>query len=163
MVSTMAKVKCGFCKEFIEKSSAFSAGLSYYCDSDHWASKAFPQSKCVGKKMPSKASVAYRAKKQAKPKSGMDREEILHRDNYSCRRCGESADLAVHHVVYKSESANKEWQDEPSNLITLCNSTCHLKIVHGNKKKYQPLCLQIIWLTYVENNSIITIKDLDGS
>lgn len=148
----MAKMRCNFCKDYIDKTDAYNAGFSNYCSRDHFDQKRFQRPKPKIKKSSAKAKPS---------KSVVPREEVFKRDNYRCRFCGGGENLAVHHIHYKSEAANKPWQDQPSNLLSLCNSTCHLKIVHGNKKKYQPLCLQIIWLTYVENNSKILIKDLE--
>lgn len=51
------------------------------------------------------------------------REQVLKRDNYTCRECGKNRDeviLAVHHIDYDKNNNNEE------NLITLCFS-CHAK------------------------------------
>jgi 5-methylcytosine-specific restriction endonuclease McrA len=45
------------------------------------------------------------------------REEVLKRDNYRCRRCGQELEgLTVHHVVYRSHGGTHD----PENLVTLC-------------------------------------------
>ena len=151
-MNDMAKVRCNFCKTYIDKSVAYNAGFSNYCSRCCFEQKRFQGPKLRAKKTPAKVN-----------SSKFPREEVLRRDDYRCRFCGQKENLAVHHVHYKSEVKNRPWMDSPANLISLCNGTCHLKIVHGDKKKYQPLCLQIIWLTYVENNSRILIKDLDDA
>lgn len=49
---------------------------------------------------------------------------ILERDDYSCKLCGSTDKLHVHHIKY----TGKAWEAPDENLITLC-SCCH-KIVH---------------------------------
>lgn len=45
-----------------------------------------------------------------------------------CQACGRGKDVEVHHIVPFSKAPELEL--EPSNLITLCASPCHL--VHGH-------------------------------
>lgn len=72
---------------------------------------------------------------------------VLARDNYKCRLCGNDNryELELHHIYYRSQS--KDLIDEPDNCIMLCGNfsknKCHMK-VHNNKKKYQPLLLEIV-------------------
>ena len=148
----MSKVKCSLCKTYVNKDSAIYNGFSYFCSNEHLLEKRIKLNK--GKQNNTTKVASTRNDKV------FDRQRILKRDRYRCRLCGQRNNLAVHHIIYKSSYANKKYQDEPSNLITLCNEPCHLTIVHGNKKKYQPLCLQIIWLTYINNNRYITINKL---
>jgi len=141
----MAKVRCGFCKTFIPKEGSVPYGLSHFCDTDCLTNKRFEI------KTPKK-SIKKNVKKKTKQNKSLSdetRQEVLRRDGYKCRFCGTQEDLCIHHVVYKSDPKNKPWQDQRSNLLVLCNQICHLKKVHGNKKKYQRLCLQIIWLAEV--------------
>ena len=60
---------------------------------------------------------------------------VLSESNYKCALCGSFMFLELHHIVYRSE--NKSLIDNPDNCIMLC-SNCH-RLVHSNKKKYQPL------------------------
>lgn len=60
---------------------------------------------------------------------------VLSESNYKCALCGSFMFLELHHIVYRSE--NKSLIDNPDNCIMLCSS-CH-RLVHSNKKKYQPL------------------------
>ena len=53
--------------------------------------------------------------------------------------CGKP-NIELHHIYYRSE--RKDLIDDPSNCIMLCNE--HHKLVHSNKKKYQPILLEII-------------------
>lgn len=46
----------------------------------------------------------------------------------NCQACGRDRDLDVHHIVPVKD--NPDLELEPSNLITLCGSPCHL--VHGH-------------------------------
>lgn len=48
--------------------------------------------------------------------------EILSRDEFTCKMCGDSEEtLHVHHIAYKSYNP---WETENNLLITLCKS-CH--------------------------------------
>lgn len=72
------------------------------------------------------------------------REEILKRDNYTCRHCGKTnCMLQVHHKYYNKYPDNSyppPWDYPNEALITLCNE-CHkkeheLKIIKTYYKKY---------------------------
>ena len=65
--------------------------------------------------------------------------EVYERDKGCCRLCYKT-NIELHHVYYRSE--RKDLIDEPSNCIMLCYK-CH-KLVHSNKKKYQPLLLELL-------------------
>lgn len=67
-------------------------------------------------------------------------ETVLIRDNYSCRLCGSTYWLALHHIVYRSEDKTKI--NDVDNCIMLCK-TCH-DLVHSDKRKYQPILLKNI-------------------
>lgn len=72
--------------------------------------------------------------------------EVYERDNGRCRLCGASDNLQLHHIYYRSE--RKDLIDDPSNCLMLCHrdfskNKCH-RLVHSNKKKYQPILLEII-------------------
>lgn len=55
------------------------------------------------------------------------REAILHRDNYTCQRCGKkNCRLEVHHIKFKSDGGT----DDEENLITLCED-CHKGVHDG--------------------------------
>ena len=64
--------------------------------------------------------------------------KVYERDNGMCRFCG-SKNIELHHIIYRSES--KALINEPNNCIMLCNE--HHKLVHSNKKKYQPMLLEM--------------------
>lgn len=57
-----------------------------------------------------------------------------------CKLCSKNNTLVLHHILYRSQ--RKDLIDEPSNCIMLCND-CHL-LVHSNKKKYQPILIEIM-------------------
>lgn len=61
--------------------------------------------------------------------------KVLERDKNSCRLCGTSQNLQLHHIVYRSEDTNLI--NEISNCIMLCVK-CH-NLVHSNKHKWQPI------------------------
>lgn len=70
--------------------------------------------------------------------------KVFERDNGCCRLCGKSQNLCLHHIIYRSKS--KALIDVPSNCIMLCME-CHL-LVHSNKRKYQPILLEIVKKEY---------------
>ena len=68
--------------------------------------------------------------------------KVIERDKYKCRMS--SIDecegwLELHHILYRSQ--RKDLIDEPTNCIMLCEK--HHKIAHSNKKKYQPMLLEM--------------------
>lgn len=65
--------------------------------------------------------------------------EVYERDKGCCRLCNK-INIELHHIKYRSEA--KDLIDEPSNCIMLCFD-CH-KLVHSDKKKYQPILLEIV-------------------
>lgn len=150
------KVRCGNknCKEYIEKDSAIHSGINYYCDDS--CLHARPLSK-------RKTSAAKRTtKKRRKTKPTLPStvtESVLSRDGHSCRYCGGTQNLAVHHIYYRSEWKNKPWENERSNLILLCNDH-HLNVIHANKKRWQRVCLAYIWLREVEGK-LYTLRQIE--
>ena len=63
-----------------------------------------------------------------------------------CQFCGAIDNLQLHHVYYRSE--RKDLIDNPDNCLMLCHrdfskNKCH-RLVHNNKKKYQPILLDIL-------------------
>lgn len=57
-------------------------------------------------------------------------ERIVEEQPY-CQLCGNTWDLHIHHIIYRSQLGN----NDERNLIRLC-SDCHRK-VHSNKKVWQ--------------------------
>ena len=64
---------------------------------------------------------------------------IIGRDNYFCRLCGNTSFLQLHHILYRNQ--RKDLINNVDNCIMLC-SDCH-KLVHSNKKKWQPILLDM--------------------
>lgn len=149
----MSKRRCAYCREYFDQSTMIVSGLSAFCSNGHLL----------------KARNKSRPKPQPKqPNDDFDgispamRLAAIEADGYRCRYCGNlSHNLAVHHIYYRSEARNEPWLHQPHNLITLCNYPCHLDIVHGNKRLYQPLCLQIVWLRMIEGDVHTTIQMLE--
>lgn len=89
--------------------------------------------------------------KKRKTVSDKTYNEVLERskDIYGvprCQLCKRADNLQLHHVYYRSE--RKDLIDEPDNCIMLCHKEfsekkCH-KLVHSNKKKYQPMLLEML-------------------
>ena len=67
---------------------------------------------------------------------------VMQRDNYRCVMLNYECKgkIELHHVRYRSE--RKDLINEPNNCVCLC--TFHHKLVHSNKKKYQPILLKIL-------------------
>ena len=118
------KVKCKFCKKYVDRSEAVKVGLSHYCSIEHYFSNG-------------KTSHSDKKKKLAGP-SKKTRDAVLLADNYMCRLCSARYNLHIHHIKYRSEGG----AHDQSNLITLCLK-CH-ELVHSDKKMYQPLCKGIV-------------------
>ena len=99
---------------------------------------------CLNREMKkvSKIAVKTRLKPISKKRVCVSKktyDEVYKRDNGICRMCGKS-NIELHHIKYRSEA--KHLIDEPSNCIMLCSE--HHKLVHSNKKKYQPMLLEIM-------------------
>ena|ERR1700749_4848992 len=76
--------------------------------------------------------MAY-AKKLASPKWQQRRLEIMNRDNWTCRHCGDTTtQLEVHHIDYWE---NKQpWDYHENMLITVCRK-CHSG--ENRREKYE--------------------------
>jgi len=146
----LSKVRCKGCKQYVERDSALRIGLSSYCDRD-----CLYSTQTKKPKQSKKVSTVNR-----EPLSEELRNYVLTKDRNRCRLCGKTNSLAVHHVIYRSDKRNKRWQDQASNLITLCIE-CHIPIIHNNKKRWQKVCLGIIWLREVEGDRYTTIYKLE--
>ncbi len=66
--------------------------------------------------------------------------KVFERDGGVCQFCGTNQDIHAHHILYRSQ--RKDLIDEPINLILLCEE--HHRLVHSNKKKYQPMLLEMM-------------------
>ena len=82
--------------------------------------------------------VKQKDKNKSKKRNDKDydkwRKEVLERDNYTCRLCGNAEDdaiLNVHHIEKYSE--NEKLRTDVNNGITLCHE-CHKKIFFREKE-----------------------------
>ena len=68
--------------------------------------------------------------------------KVMQRDKYKCVMLNYECKgkIELHHVQYRSE--RKDLINEPNNCVCLC--TFHHKLVHSNKKKYQPILLKML-------------------
>lgn len=69
--------------------------------------------------------------------------EIVENEPY-CQMCGSTSYLHIHHIYYRSQLG----KTTPKNLIRLCDR-CH-RLVHSNKRKYQPILLEKQYIKYGE-------------
>lgn len=123
------KVRCALksCKKYVPREEAYRVGIQSFCDQQHYVEYGNTPSKTVKKK---KADIPDEL-----------RDLVYELDGYQCRFCRSRSNLHLHHVFYRSEGG----LHEQSNLLTLCMD-CHNPIVHADKKRWQPLCLGVIWL-----------------
>lgn len=58
------------------------------------------------------------------------RDEVLRRDQFRCRRCGEQdlSKLTLHHVQYRSQGG----AHDADNLVTVCWIPCH-SLIHNKQ------------------------------
>jgi HNH endonuclease len=66
------------------------------------------------------------------------RAHVRARDRHRCRYCGRTHSLHEHHIRYRSQGVDHS----PDNLIVLCYE--HHDLVHGDKGRWQPVCLAYI-------------------
>lgn len=72
------------------------------------------------------------SEKLKNPRWQKKRLEIMKRDNFKCRLCGDTeTTLNVHHLTYTN--GNDPWEYDNKELITLCEH-CHCEIEHLTKK-----------------------------
>jgi hypothetical protein len=81
--------------------------------------------------VPAAAAVAARQDPDAETTPLLVR-RVLARDNMSCRNCGCSLYLHVHHVVFRSQGG----KSEPDNLVATC-SLCH-SMIHAGLLQLRP-------------------------
>jgi 5-methylcytosine-specific restriction endonuclease McrA len=106
----------------------------------------------------------YYAAEYKHPNWQKKRLEILTRDNYTCKMCGDTeTQLHVHHFTY--EKGKKVWEYPDSNFVSLCN-LCH-SIEHSkpnwtelNKKIIQDITDVLKKNDFDDNAFIFHIMDL---
>jgi len=147
-------LRCKNCEKYVPKDDMFFIGLSSFCSYDCYNQQIYKRSKTI-----KKTTVRSVGRENFASVCQINYDKVLFRDK-CCRLCGGTSNLVVHHIYYKSEARYFKWCSQPHNLITLCNEPCHLGIVHGGKKRFQPLCLALVWLTY-QNNSTINLYQLE--
>lgn len=91
------------------------------------------------------------------PKWQRKRLEIMHRDNFTCVKCGtDNKMLHVHHNKYYWN--RNPWDYDNEELMTLCND-CHKK-THRNKADFYKIIkiLESVFNTNTVKKSQITLK-----
>lgn len=140
-----AKLKCKSCKKWVPSDDVLRIGLSSFCSWDCYNQKAPKRKGLASSPGPSKSTV----------------EAVLRADGYRCRVCGGGGQLISHHVYYRSEAKHEPWLHQKQNLISLHNQPCHLDIVHGNKIRFQPLLLALVWIREYNGYNNITAERLE--
>ena len=64
------------------------------------------------------------------PRWKVKRQRILDRDNHTCKMCGDTDNLQVHHGFYEKD--RRAWTYPDHSLWTLCKS-CHEKVTYANR------------------------------
>ena len=137
----MAKLKCASCGIYSDAGTSIRVGIQSYCS---------PACRFVKMKRRSRPR-----RPRAVSTDQRTRKKVRARDGEACRFCWTRKDLHVHHIIYRSQGGS----DELHNLITLCAE--HHAVVHSDKRRYMPLCLGVIWLTYMGKE--ISIPQLERS
>ena len=93
------------------------------------------------------------------PKWQKKRLEILERDNFACRKCGDKeSTLHVHHFEYTK--GRKVWEYNDSNFATLCDS-CHAEIHSLNDRiKYDIVHFNRNWVKEEHGEVLGSLADL---
>jgi 5-methylcytosine-specific restriction endonuclease McrA len=76
------------------------------------------------------------------------RDDVLERDNYSCRICQTKKSLEIHHIRHWSKGGDHN----PLNLLTLCSpchNTIHDKLYHKIPSGVNPLDHSDLILSHV--------------
>lgn len=139
----MSKVRCNFCKEYIDRDTAYRRGINSFCNADHAGQAMFKlRTKADGLKRRSGTGIE-RAIRLA----------VYERDKRVCVYCFTGWNVHLHHIAYRSEGG----PDTADNLISLCQE--HHEMVHSNKKKWQPLCFQYVYFKALGRD--VTLKGLE--
>lgn len=139
------KVRCSFCRKYVDKNSAVRSGIQAFCSKDHLYDYLNSNRK----------NQVIKQKKKSNDLSSEDKLEIIKLDGYNCRFCNRQSGLHVHHIKYRSEGGS----NDKSNLITLCYD--HHDTVHSNKKRYQQLCQKIVTIREQYSHNTLTLPNLE--
>lgn len=155
----MAKVRCAFCKDYVDKEKAVPQGISFFCSDEHREAKRQKGYSAAKETTAARRSIPKKTKKKRSEPTPQTKAAVHAADLGRCRMCGSTYGLGQHHIHYRSEAGPVDHQKQ--NLITLCVD-CHIPIVHGDKEKYQPLCLGVVWLREVYGDGDVSIKDVEN-
>lgn len=129
-------IKCSYLKIRQKKGEIY-----YYCTNKRHNVNKWCYRECEDKKY----KLPKPIKKVSKKKITVSEETyriVYERDKGICqlhdKKC--QGRIEAHHILYRSQ--RKDLIDEPTNLILLC--TYHHKLVHRNKKKWQPILREMI-------------------
>lgn len=138
-----AKRKCKTCQKYHRYEDGIVIGLSFFCSFE-----------CYKKSFSSEVSSVYK-------KEQIGHDEVRKADGFLCRVCGRPGQLISHHIYYRSESEAKSFLNDRHNLISLHNEPCHLTVVHGDKNRFKPLLLGLVWKRECENDNSMTVFQLE--
>lgn len=136
-----SRLRCAGCKEYFPAGEMYkSSRMQNFCSEECFWGRAKAS-------RPAKKGPKTITRPKSVDVSESARAAIRQRDR-SCRFCGATYGLHVHHIVYRSQGGH----DDPSNLILLCNE--HHSLVHSNKKKWKPVLHAYIWLHYMNGHCL---------
>lgn len=145
-----SRLRCTNCREYKDRDSFYKASsLEKVCSEECFLALRGRRSEASGStlqrslKKPRLPQAQTRKRPKRDDPPPKTRAKVVLRDRGKCRFCGVQT-TELHHIKYKSEGVDHS----EHNLITLCNDH-HINLVHGNKRKWQPLCRMVIWYQYV--------------
>jgi hypothetical protein len=130
-----SKKRCRICKDYFLVEDFYRPG---FCSEKCLKTPARPTKTPV---QPRTASSAVRKKPKHRIPVAV-RNAVKERDHHYCRMCGNPRNLQAHHCRYLSEGG----PDLETNLLML-DAGCH-RVVHSDKKFWQPLLLGTLWMEY---------------
>lgn len=146
----MAKVRCSYCRSYVEKETLYRCSpLLKVCSAECMTGLA------CRRQVVKKTKHVPASKKETDggiPK--LVREEVLARDRYRCRYCAGTSFLHLHHIIYRSQGGIHE----PWNLITLCEE--HHSLMHSDKRRWMPVLQGVNYLYYF-SRTLLTVPQTE--
>lgn len=143
-----SRVLCQGCRLFRDPAEMQKVGLGYICGE-----------KCMDLvRQRARDKRARRQDNRVKHSKGAldtGRRRARIRDGNACRWCGRASCIQVHHIKYRSEGGGHG----VDNLLTLCQ-VCHEQ-AHSNKRRYQPVLLELIRLGN-EESLFLTVPEVEA-
>jgi transcription elongation factor Elf1 len=96
------------------------------------------------------------SEKLKSPKWQKKRLEILQRDNFNCRNCGDTeSSLHVHHIKYIANT--DPWDYDEKYLLTLCES-CHSESTWQKNDIKKIIDEEFVFVEYISELRLLLLK-----